>query len=229
MSNPRTLDPSLPDTHEAIAMEGYPAQHERTFPLRDDPAVPEEVQHLHDSRSSADPELPKYTERDQRPQSQPEKLFRPRYLLAMAFLYCCLTIIPWVIICVQNKRPITARTYDYRSGYYSYRDHLRKEMERNVRWFDAMRVFLSIAHTLVMPITLAVCVGSAVIYNQSLGQHHRRNMQHLCVLVDQGWPGIAVRFGGFRLKGAYFMFFAIFLHALGKRLPPCCKPALTLL
>ena len=226
MPDPRISDHSLPGANEVVAMEEYPSQNGRTFTQRDARTVQEEVRNLEDSRSSTSPVLPEYTEREHMPQSKPKRHFRPRYLIALVVLYCCLTVIPWVIICVQNKRPITAHTYDYRSDHYQYGSYLRKKMQDNVRWFDAMRVFLSIAHTLVIPVTLMVCAGAAVIYSQSLGPRHRLNMQQLCALGDQGGSEFGVRFGGLRLKGPHFWLFTVLTVALGQCLSTCYKSKL---
>jgi len=78
----------------------------------------------------------------------PAELFRQGYLFILVSLYSILTLIAWVIICIQNKRPITTNTYHSDSNKKDYTGALAGRMKRNNDWFRAAKVLLAITNSL---------------------------------------------------------------------------------
>ena len=185
MSNHRDENGISPSTdHESVAMADLSTFRGHYAPLDPGLSQDERIQAFQTPRASVDTQLPKYTARAQNPQRSEEGLFRQSYLLFLVVLYCCLAVIPWALLCVQRKKPLTSRTYGYDRHFYQ--DHRVKAMDHNLKWFHALRVFLSIANTLVIPITSTVCAGGAVVYVQQFGkkQNLRLSVSDSAILLS---------------------------------------------
>lgn len=150
----------------------------------------------------------------------PAELFRQGYLFILVSLYSILTLVAWVIICIQNKRPLTAQTYHYVANQQDWPGVLAGRMRRNADWFRAVKVLLAITNSLNIPLTSTICASVAVFYVQSFGRRRHLSMQHTSTLADKGWTSPPVwlallKSKGWRSRGSYFLVFAMAIHALG--------------
>ena len=153
-----------------------------------------------------------------------EKLFRQSYLLVLVSLYSCLAVFAWVVLCIQNYRPITTHTYSYVSDGDVFQGTLAARMKSNAEWFRAVKVLIAIKDTLIIPLTSTVCASAAVIYVQNFGCRRHFSMQQTITLADKGWnsPDVwltLLNVNGWKSRGSYFLAFAIVLHVLGTLLP----------
>ncbi len=164
------------------------------------------------SRASANSTRPKYVLEDlSKPLLATEgTLFRQTYLLVLVSLYSVLAIAAWVILCVQNKRPITAKTYDYVPNTVDvYHGGLDGRMKSNADWFRTVKVLFAITNTLIIPLTSTVCASAAVVHVQSFGRRRHFSMQHTITLADKGWLSPPVWLDlltprGWRSRASYF-------------------------
>lgn len=150
----------------------------------------------------------------------PAELFRQGYLFILVSLYSVLTMIAWVIICIQAKRPITTNTYHYDSNQKDYKGVLANRIERNNDWFRAARVLLAITNSLNIPLTSTICASVAVFYVQGFGRRRHLSMRHTSTLADKGWTSPPVWLAllsprGWKSRGSYFLMFAMVFHGLG--------------
>ena len=150
----------------------------------------------------------------------PEKLFRQYYMLVLVSLYSCLSIFAWVILCIQNYRPITTQTYRHVPHADDVKGKLAAQMKSNAEWFLMVKVLIAIKNTLIIPLTSTVCASAAVIYVQNFGCRRHFSMQHTTTLADKGWisPDVwltLLSVNGRKSRGSYFLAFAMVLHALG--------------
>ena len=171
---------------------------------------------------AVDPKLPELPLLGKDGSPRGGKLFRQTYLLVIVSLYSCLSIIAWVMICVQSRRPITYKSYRSSPSFGPSRDQMRS----NAQWFRAIKVVLSATYTLIIPLTSTVCASAAVIYVQHFGQRRQFRMQQTSALADKGWISPQVwlallRPRGWKSQGSSFLAFAIALHALGTSNSPC--------
>lgn len=172
------------------------------------------------SHASADSRHPKSTQ-DDLSKPLPTHLFRQSYLLLLVSLYSVLATVAWAILCIQNKRPITTRTYDYISDNPDiFHGVLAGQMQRNADWFRTVKVLLAITNTLIIPLTSAVCASAAVIHVQSFGRRRHFSMRHTSTLADKGWTSPPVWLDlltakGWKSRASYFLIFAMAFHVLG--------------
>lgn len=215
---------SLLRDYMVVAMENFPASHEMNLLLNEESNDQHRNQDVGTSQHSADSISPKSMQGKAISKKAPAKLFRQTYMLLLVSLYSCLAIITWTIICVQNKRPITTHTYEYVANGDDLHGVLADHTKRNAEWLSAVRVLLSVANNLVLPLTSTICASAAVIYVQNFGRQRLSSMQHTSTLADDGWTSPQVWLAllsikGWRSRGSYFLVFAMTFHALGTFCP----------
>ena len=109
---------------------------------------------------------------------------RSSYLLA---IYFPLLIVPWILTCVLDIRPITKSSYIDQIGRYSPED-----MYDVKHWLTAVRVMNSIASLTTVPIVSALLVQAAVVYTQRHRPGQTLNVRQAFALADKGWSDISI-------------------------------------
>ena len=103
----------------------------------------------------------------------------------LTVLYLITLVVPWVLICVLNKRPLSAPSYYSQKGGVS---------ERGYHVFNSVLVFISVLRSingvLVVPVTSIILAHAVVVYSQR--QHHEQklNIRQLFTLADRGYANV---------------------------------------
>ena len=113
---------------------------------------------------------------------------RRRVLWILAF-YIPLLLIPWVVTCVQNYRPISIPSYIGHGGEYTPADY-----RLNAEWQTAVRVMNSILAILTLPVTSALLAQAAVIHAHRKRSSKALSLPQLLDLADRGWSDVNIMF-----------------------------------
>ncbi|KAF9267045.1 hypothetical protein L218DRAFT_1063442 [Marasmius fiardii PR-910] len=106
--------------------------------------------------------------------------------LWLLLLYLPTLIIPWVLTCVLDKRPLNAPSYYDQSGSRPPKTLL--EIGVTVTF---VRILNSISGVLVMPVVGSVLAHAAVVYTQRRKVKQELNLLQLFTLANRGWGDIA--------------------------------------
>ena len=109
-------------------------------------------------------------------------LRRRKKVLWILALHLPLQIIPWVLTCILNYRPLSVSTYVGQVGQYTPAD-----FTLNKRWQTAIRVFNTISAVLTIPVTSLILGQAAVIYSHRRSNSSNLTLKQLCQLADKGW------------------------------------------
>ena len=121
-----------------------------------------------------------------RKSSEPPLRYRktPLWLLV---LYLATLIVPWVLTCILDKRPLTASTYHDQRGRVDVSGYL--SFWRVLAFVYALR---AISGILTIPVTSVILAHAAVRYAQRCHPDQKLNMRQLFALADRGWADISI-------------------------------------
>ena len=105
----------------------------------------------------------------------------------LALLYLTTLVVPWVLMCILNKQPLTAPSYYYQKGARSARNFLA--LTGVLAFINVLR---AISGVIVIPITSVILAHAAVVYSQRRRHEQELNMRQLFALANRGWadPGV---------------------------------------
>jgi hypothetical protein len=109
-------------------------------------------------------------------------LRRRKKVICILALYLPLQIIPWVLTCILNYRPLPVSTYIGQVGQYTPAD-----FKLNQQWQTAIRVFNTISAVLTIPVTSLILAQAAVIYSHRRSYPSNLTLKQLFQLADRGW------------------------------------------
>ncbi|THU89073.1 hypothetical protein K435DRAFT_969251 [Dendrothele bispora CBS 962.96] len=120
--------------------------------------------------------------------TEPPLRYRKR-TACLLVIYLPTLIIPWVLTCLLNKRPLNASSYYIQDGSLTARQLLSIE-----EVVGLIKVVNAINGVLVVPITSAILAQAAVVYSQRRKPAQSLNMAQLFALADRGWSDVVIMF-----------------------------------
>jgi hypothetical protein len=153
-------------------------------------------------------QLPAHTSTSS-PQPPPAPVLR-RYKTTLVLLvfFLPLLVIPWVLTCILDVRPISGGSSSYAAPTGILSDAAANAVEH---WHRAIQVLTAVATALTVPIVSAVLTHAAVVMTQRRQPSQWLNATELLTLVDAPWSRLSFR-------RSLFVFFAVSLNVLGTRL-----------
>ena len=103
----------------------------------------------------------------------------------LAVLYLPTLIVPWVLLCVMDRRPLISPSYINQKAGVSREDYTTLS---NVLAF--VNVLRAISGVIVIPITSIILAHAAVVYSQRRRHGQELNARQLFALADRGWANI---------------------------------------
>lgn len=100
----------------------------------------------------------------------------------LAVVYLITLIVPWVLICVLDKQPLTAPSYYYQKSGVS-----KTALESTLVFVSVLR---AISAVIVVPVTSIILGHAAVTFSQRRHAEQKLNMRQLFALVDRGWADV---------------------------------------
>ncbi|KAJ6450164.1 hypothetical protein C8R45DRAFT_1224178 [Mycena sanguinolenta] len=111
-------------------------------------------------------------------------IYRKTCLWLLA-VYLPTLIVPWVLICVLDVRPLNAPSYNDQSGSIPPSGLLTIYFVVGL-----IRVLNSISGVLVVPVVGTIIAQAAVVFSQRRGPKQNLNLIQLFALADRGWGSI---------------------------------------
>lgn len=108
----------------------------------------------------------------------------------LAVVYLVTLIVPWVLICILDRRPFTAPSYHDQRG--------RMDAGGVQRALTFASVFRALSGVIVIPITSLILSHAVVAYSQRHSHEKKLNMRQLFALADRGWADVSILWGAFR-------------------------------
>lgn len=130
-------------------------------------------------------------ERPRPPRSPPDPPTLVRYHYSTLILICFyipLLIIPWVLICILDVKPLTWYGTNYASNQGEYTPDT---IEWVPRWTRGTNILESIAAALAVPLVSSVLKHSAVALAQRTRDTQKLNARELLALADECWMRLA--------------------------------------
>lgn len=100
----------------------------------------------------------------------------------LTVLYLTTLIVPWVLMCILNKRPLTAPSYYYQKGGLSAKGFIA--MGGILAFINVLR---AISGVIMAPVTSIILAHAVVVYSQMRHHEQELNMRQLFALADRGW------------------------------------------
>lgn len=110
----------------------------------------------------------------------PLRYRRTPFWLAVVYLICL--IVPWVLICVLDKQPLTAPSYYYQKSGVS-----KTALDSTLVFVGVLR---AVSAVIVVPVTSIILGHAAVTFSQRRNPEQKLNMRQLFALVDRGWADV---------------------------------------
>ncbi|KAF3762811.1 hypothetical protein M406DRAFT_108045 [Cryphonectria parasitica EP155] len=122
--------------------------------------------------------------RPRRPPVDPPNLVRYHWSTAVLLvLYLPLFIIPWVIICVLDVKPLTW----YGSSYQDSGQYTANDIAWVPRWVRASNILACFSSALAFPVVTAVLAHASVAFVQNVRPGQKISARELLSLADQCW------------------------------------------
>lgn len=100
----------------------------------------------------------------------------------LAVVYLISLTVPWVLICVLDKKPLTAPSYYYQKSGVS-----KTALDSTLVFVSVIR---AISAVMVIPVTSIILGHAAVTFSQRRNAEQKLNMRQLFALVDRGWANV---------------------------------------
>ena len=141
----------------------------------------------------------------------------PRWPLVLFIVYASLTLVPWVTLCVMNRRPIRGTRSYYADGTQRFSIDEPPEYWYSVskKHFRVMQILQHIAAIATIPVTTAICSTACVAYMQSGSLRRSLTLKQSMALADAGWifPRVLVKV---KTLGSLPLYTAFALTLIGK-------------
>lgn len=115
------------------------------------------------------------------PPSESVVRYRKRSLYLLA-LYLPFAIIPWVLTCIIDVRPINHPSYINQTGFYTLED-----LTRTTDVASAIRILNSINSLITVPLVSSLLAHAVIVYTQRRRVTQALNIQQTFALADRAW------------------------------------------
>jgi len=157
------------------------------------------------------------TLQDEKPAARTQPAVRYRKTpIWLAGIYLTTLIVPWILTCILDKRPLTA------TDYYDQRGDVSPE--RYLAFFGVLalvNVLKVVSAVLTIPITTAILAYTSVTYCQRRRADQELSITQLFALSDRGWSDLTILWhSGREGRSSQMLWLGALLVAIGTFPPP---------
>lgn len=143
-----------------------------------------------------------------------ERPLKRRRLYCLLFaIYVPLLVVPWVLTCILNYKPLQVDSYTDPDPYP------QSSFDASQQAYEAVRILNSVAALLTVPVMSLMLALGAVVYTQQRRTTQKLSLQQTFALANRGWGDLRTVLGAWRPgyhKGSAYLYFGFALVFVGE-------------